>query len=429
MQLAPPYAPPSVNPAPPAPARDGADAAWPVALLGVPFDPLTLADAVERIETMVEAWTPHYVVTANVDFLVQAQRDAELRRILVDADLVLCDGTPLVWASRWLGNTLPGRAAGSDLVPLLLQRAALRGWKVFMLGAAPGVAAEAARRVMKQYPTLPEIAHYSPPFKPLAEMNHEEIIARIQAEQPEVLLVSFGCPKQEKWIARNYRALGVPVVIGVGATIDFLAGNVRRAPRWMQRSGTEWLFRLLQEPKRLFRRYADDFRHFLPALLAQRRQLPPVDAPAAATANGHGYASLSESTLYGLKVRACEQLDRHGLQKESRFWREALEQRGHCLVDLGEVRAIDSTGLAFLAYWQKRLAKRRRNLVLFRPSAAVRTAIAQAGLADQFIVTDGTPPVGRAGVPKREGMENAYAKDGGAVTTSASTRASGSAAP
>lgn len=399
MQIAPPYANPSVHPAPLPPKRVGADSAWPVALLGVPFDPLTLTDAVDRIETMVEAATPHYLVTANVDFLVQAQRDAELRRILVDADLVLCDGTPLVWASRWLGNTLPGRAAGSDLVPLLLQRAAVKGWKIFMLGAAEGVGAEAARRVAAQYPTLPEIAHYSPPFKPLAQMNHAEIIERIRAAQPDVLLVSFGCPKQEKWIAMHYRALGVPVVVGVGATLDFLAGQVRRAPRWMQRSGTEWLFRLLQEPKRLFRRYADDFRHFFPALLAQRRHLPPPDAT---TPTDSSYAPISESTLYGLKVRACEQLDRHGLQKEDRFWREALEQTGHCLVDLGEVRAIDSTGLAFLAYWQKRLAKRQRNLVLFRPSAAVRDALAKAGLIEQFIITDGTPPA-RAGVPKRNG--------------------------
>ncbi len=369
---------------------------WPIALLGVPFDPVTLHGAVDRIDAMIDAWTPHYVVTANVDFLVQARRDAELRRILVDADLVLCDGTPLVWASRWLGNSLPGRAAGADLVPLLLQRAALRGWKVFLLGAAPGVAAEAARRIAKKYPTLPEVAHYSPPFRPLAEMNHDEIAARIRAVQPELLLVSFGCPKQEKWIAMHYRSLGVPVTIGVGATVDFLAGQVKRAPRWMQRSGSEWLFRLLQEPRRLFRRYADDVRHFFPALLAQRRHLPPTVAEEVSP-----YAPLREVTLYGLKVRACEQLDRKALHDEKDFWKRVLEEHGHCLLDLGEVRAIDSTGLAFLAYWQKRLAKRRRNLILFRPSATVRAALARAGLADQFIVTDGTPFGLRAVAPKR----------------------------
>ncbi len=374
----------------------GAATAWPVALLGVPFDAVTLAGAVDRIDEMIKTGTPHYVVTANVDFLVQARRDAELHRILVGADLVLCDGLPLVWASRWMGNALPGRVAGADLVPLLLQRAEARGWRIFLLGAAPGVAAAAARRIAAQFPRLPGITCHAPPFRPLGEMDHAGIFGRIRAAKPDLLLVAFGCPKQEKWIAMHYRTLAVPVTIGVGATVDFLAGQMRRAPRWMQRSGTEWLYRLGQEPRRLLRRYADDLRNFLPALLAQRRGLPP-----AATGVGPAYAPLGEATYYGLKVRACEQLDRNALQGEAKFWRCALEQHGHCLVDLGEVRSIDSTGLAFLADWQKRLAKRQRNLILFRPSAAVCAALAQAGLADQFIVTDGSPPGVRAVVPRR----------------------------
>ena len=381
-----PLCPPA---APTAAAGNSSSAApvLPISLLGVSFDPLTLAGAVDRIDEMIETWKPHHVVTANVDFLVQALRDAELRRILTDADLVLCDGKPLVWASRWLGNALPGRVAGADLVPLLLQRAAVKGWKIFLLGAAPGVAEEAARRAALLYPTLPEIACYSPPFAPLEEMDHRDIVARIRAVQPELLLVSFGCPKQEKWISMHYRELGVPVTIGVGATLDFLAGRMRRAPRWMQRSGGEWLFRVAQEPRRLFRRYAGDIRHFFPALLEQRRHLPPND-----DTEPSGYAPLGETTPYGLRVRASEQFDRRALQEKADFWQRALDQRGHCLIDLGEVRVIDSTGLAFLTCWQKRLAKRSRNLVLFRPSPVVRGKLAGAGLAEQFIMTDGTPP-------------------------------------
>ncbi len=378
---------PATTPATTAVVRPAATPVLPISLLGVPFDPLTLAGAVDRIDEMIETWKPHRVVTANVDFLVQALRDVELRRILADADLVLCDGKPLVWASRWLGNALPGRVAGADLVPLLLQRAAVKGWKIFLLGAAPGVAEEAARRIARQYPTLPEISFFSPPFKPLEEMDHDEIKARIREVQPELLLVSFGCPKQEKWISMHYRELGVPVAIGVGATLDFLAGRVRRAPRWMQRSGAEWLFRMAQEPRRLFGRYAGDIRHFFPALVAQRRHLPPSGETSASD-----YAPLEEATTYGLRVRASEQFDRRALQEKADFWQRALEQRGHCLVDLAEVRVIDSTGLAFLSCWQKRLAKRSRNLVLFRPSPVVRGKLAWCGLADQFIMTDGTPP-------------------------------------
>jgi exopolysaccharide biosynthesis WecB/TagA/CpsF family protein len=211
----------------------------------------------------------HYVVTPNVDFLVKARRDPELHGILVHADLVLCDGKPIVWASHLLGEPLPGRVAGSDLIPLVLRRAEDRGWRILLLGGAAGVGAEAARRIAASHPTLPEVAHYSPPYLPLADMDNADIIARIRAARPDVMLVCFGCPKQEKWISRNLQLLDVPVMIAAGATIDFLAGNMARAPVWMRRSGTEWIFRLLQEPRRLAGRYADDVIHFFPAVLAQ----------------------------------------------------------------------------------------------------------------------------------------------------------------
>jgi len=241
-----------------------------IAILGVPFHALTLENAVDRVDSMVADGGAHYVVTPNVDFLVKAQRDPGLRRILVCADLVLCDGKPIVWASHWLGEALPCRVAGSDLIPSLLKRAADRGWRVFLLGGSPDVTSEAARRIAATYPTLPAVAHYSPPYRPLREMNDSEIALRVRAAKPDVMLVCFGCPKQEMWMSTHCKELGVPVMIGAGATIDFLADRMARAPVWMQRSGTEWLFRLLQEPRRLTRRYADDLLHFFPAILLQR---------------------------------------------------------------------------------------------------------------------------------------------------------------
>jgi N-acetylglucosaminyldiphosphoundecaprenol N-acetyl-beta-D-mannosaminyltransferase len=247
-----------------------AGAEQPVVILGVPFDRVTLAGAIDRIDSMVAEGGTHYVVTPNVDFLVKAGRDPELHRILGDADLVLCDGTPLVWASHLLGDPLPGRVAGSDLIPCLLQRAADRQWRIFLLGGSPEVAAEAATRIAAMHPSLPEIAYYSPPFSKLDEMNNDEIAARVRAADPDIVLVCFGCPKQEKWISRFGARLNVPVMIGAGATIDFLAGKMARAPSWMRQSGTEWIFRLIQEPRRLARRYADDLLCFAPAILAQR---------------------------------------------------------------------------------------------------------------------------------------------------------------
>jgi N-acetylglucosaminyldiphosphoundecaprenol N-acetyl-beta-D-mannosaminyltransferase len=241
-----------------------------VAILGVPFHTLSLEGAVDRIEAMVTDGASHYVVTPNVDFLVKTQRDAELRRILVCADLVLCDGKPIVWASHWLGGSLPGRVAGSDLIPCLLQRAAERGWHIFLLGGSAEVAFDAAHRIGAAYPALPVVSFYSPPYGTLQKMDNGAIAARIRAAKPDIVLVCMGCPKQEKWISQNFAAIGVPVMIGAGATIDFLAGRMARAPVWMQKSGTEWLFRFLQEPKRLARRYADDLVHFFPAILLQR---------------------------------------------------------------------------------------------------------------------------------------------------------------
>jgi len=240
-----------------------------VGILGVPFHQVTLPGAVDRIESMVAERGVHYVVTPNVDFLVKAQRDDTLWRILVNADLVLCDGKPIEWASRWLGGPLPGRVAGSDLVPALLTRAAEKGWRIFLLGGGPGAASEAARRIAAAHPSLPKVAHYSPPVAPLEKMNDEEIARRVRAARPHILLVCLGCPKQEYWIWRNCGQLQVPVTIGAGAAVDFLANRVTRAPVWMRRSGAEWLFRLLQEPRRLAGRYADDILHFFPSILLQ----------------------------------------------------------------------------------------------------------------------------------------------------------------
>src|SRR5882672_2502311 len=220
----------------------------PIAMLGVPFDNVTTTEAMELIERMIASRRPHYLITANVDFLVQAREDVELRRIFFDADLVLCDGTPLLWASRLLGNPLPERVAGADLVPLLIRLAAERGYRLFLLGATPASSSQAVAKLTAAYPNLIIAGHYSPPFNKLLEMDHEEIARRIREAKPDLLFVSFGCPKQEKWIAMHYRALGVPVAAGVGATIDFLAGNFKRAPVWMRRSGFEWVYRMAQEP-------------------------------------------------------------------------------------------------------------------------------------------------------------------------------------
>ena len=352
----------------------------PIALLGVPFDHLTMAAAVKCIERMVETRQPHYVVTANANFLVQARRDVELRRILLEAHLVLCDGTPLVWASRLLGNPLPERVAGSDLAPLLVQLALKKNYRLFLLGASPEANAQAVARLKELHPTLNVVGNYSPPFKSLLEMDHAEIQQRIGEARPDLLFVSFGCPKQEKWIAMNYHGLGVPVTIGVGATIDFLAGRVKRAPRWMQRAGMEWLFRLLQEPRRLFQRYFGDVWHFAGATLAQCWEMqwrPRRTRPTSPS-------SLPVREKRWQRVQVSERLDADSITRDEAVWAQALAHDGHSLLDLAGVRFIDSSGVGFLIRLQKQLRRTGHHLILVAPSDRVLRALRLMRLEELF---------------------------------------------
>jgi exopolysaccharide biosynthesis WecB/TagA/CpsF family protein len=360
--------------------RLAAPPGWPVAVLGVVFDPATIDEAVARIGSMVTSGRPHYVVTVNVDFLVQAHPDVELRRILLEADLVLCDGTPVRWASRWMGNPLPECVAGSGLALALLRSAAARGHRIFLLGAAPGMASAAEERLRQEHPALHIVGTYSPPFSSLLEMDHEEITRRVRAAKPDILLVSFGCPKQEKWLAMHYRSLGVPVTIGLGATLDFLAGRVKRAPAWMRCSGTERLYRMVLEPRRLYRRYASDLWQFLPTLAAQWWRLRPSgDASACPPPNAGAPPGWR-------RVDAGDQLTRASLEVGMERWLELAGRHAHRLPDLSRTSRIDGTGVAFLIRWRQRLHAGRRKLVLLAPSRRVLRVPGKRRLLDHFVL-------------------------------------------
>ncbi len=314
----------------------------PISIMGVSFDNVTTAHTLALIQRMVESRSPHYIATANVDFLVQAQTDPVLRRILMDAHLVLCDGTPLVWASRWLGNPLPERVAGSDLLPLMLSLAASRGYRVFLLGAAEEMNRAAAENIQRQHPDLIVAGRYSPPLAPLEKMNHAEIRVRIRAARPDIVLVAFGCPKQEKWISMNYRELGVPVCVGVGATIDFLAGAVRRAPVWMRKCGMEWMWRLLMEPSRLAGRYSKGLVVFGRGLLGQlwRTRSRTVDTS--------GECARTVLCAYQThRMEMPERLDAATVDECRAHW-ETQPTGGRLIVDLAKTRFVDSTGVGFL---------------------------------------------------------------------------------
>jgi N-acetylglucosaminyldiphosphoundecaprenol N-acetyl-beta-D-mannosaminyltransferase len=211
----------------------------------------------EAIDTLIAARQPSYFITANLYYAMLADADKDLAAITRRAAFVLADGMPLVWASKHRGRRLPERVTGSDMIFRLSERAAERGYRLFFLGGAPGVGEEAAHNLQTRYPGLQVVGIESPDnITAMPEADMAALVDRIHAARPDILLVALGQPKGERWIDKNLERLAVPVCAQVGASIDFAAGRVRRAPRWMQKTGLEWLFRMLQEPKRLAPRYA-----------------------------------------------------------------------------------------------------------------------------------------------------------------------------
>ncbi len=237
----------------------GQDGVRPVWVWGLPFAPLTFQQTLDRIEAMIRSGRPGYFITANLHYAMLTDADPRLDAVNREAALVLADGMPLVWASRWRPTRLPERVAGSDLVPALCERAARHGYRVYLLGGAPEVGVEAARRLRERFPGLQIVGVESPPYRELTAEEQAQLVSRIRAARPDLLFVAFGQPKGEFWLAQHREALGVPACAQIGATLDFLAGRVRRSPRWLQRVGLEWAYRLYQEPARLARRYGGNF--------------------------------------------------------------------------------------------------------------------------------------------------------------------------
>lgn len=225
-------------------------------ILGVRVHDVTMAEALDWIEAVIRAArtelapAPQQLCTCNPEFVMEAQHDSEFLEVLNRAGLVVPDGIGLLWAARRLGQPLHERVAGSDLVERIAERAARRGWRLFLLGAAEGVAERAAEVLRARYPGLSLAGAFAGSPRPEDEAA---IIARVRAAQPEVLLVAYGHPKQDKWIARNSARLQVPVSAGVGGAFDFIAGVVPRAPRWLRSLHLEWLYRLWRQPWRLRR--------------------------------------------------------------------------------------------------------------------------------------------------------------------------------
>jgi N-acetylglucosaminyldiphosphoundecaprenol N-acetyl-beta-D-mannosaminyltransferase len=241
-------------------------------LLGTPIDDVTMGESLDLIASMVDTGRRtgrvHQVATVNVDFVVNAAADSELLAIMRRADLSIPDGMGIVWGARLVGTPIRERTAGADLVPALARRATDDGWRLCLFGGAPGVAEQAAGVLRQRAPGVDVVVVPAPMVGADASMDGN-VVDELRAVGADVIGVALGNPKQERWIARWGPAVGAPVCIGIGGTLDFLTGTTKRAPDWMQRSGLEWIHRASSEPRRLVGRYAHDLVVFGPALVRQ----------------------------------------------------------------------------------------------------------------------------------------------------------------
>ena len=325
----------------------------PIAILGVPFDNITLAETSSLAATMIESRYPHYATTVGVDFLVAAQDDVELRRILFDAHLIVAEEPLVVWASKMLGNPLSGCVTVPNLIPQLLVLAEHKGWRVFLLGGDDA----AAEKIRKRHPKLQLVGAYQPEIKPLLEMDHADILRRLREAKPDLLLVAFGCPMQEKWINMNYRAAGVPFVLGAGLNFNFLTGE-GRAPAKGGKNFWKFIFAVLKQWWRL---------------RARKKGAPATQANVMPDPQGN------------LVIKAPARLGANEVQMAQAEWQRAVES-GHVMFDLSETTFADSTGVGMLIRLRKRARELDRQFILIAPRPQVESALKLMKLDEFFTV-------------------------------------------
>lgn len=225
-------------------------------VLGVRLDAVQIAEVIREIQAWIAGRKMgRFIAVANTHVVMEAQQDSSFKKLINSADLCVPDGMPLIWCGRLKGHSLARRVYGPELMLTFCRETSAKGYRHFLYGGAPEVTAELMKQLEQSCPGIFFAGAYSPPFRPLTREEDDEVVERINRAKPDVLWVGLGCPKQERWIHEHRERLTVPVMLAVGQAFDLLSGRKKPAPAWMGEHGLEWLFRLLQEPRRLWRRY------------------------------------------------------------------------------------------------------------------------------------------------------------------------------
>jgi len=223
---------------------------------GIDYSVVDMQQTLNYIDQLIERRKPSTVITSNLNYAMLCDDNPRLAEFTRKCPVVLCDGMPVFWRSLLNKTKLPGRVAGADLILELAAHSAKKGHRVFLMGGTEGIASQASERLRSLHSRLQIVGVECPPFRPLNAIEHEQLLDRIRKAKPDILLVAFGQPKGEFWIEENSEKLGIPVCIQLGASFDFIAGNSKRAPVWLQKMGLEWAYRASYDPKRLLPRYA-----------------------------------------------------------------------------------------------------------------------------------------------------------------------------
>lgn len=240
-------------------------------ICGVEIDNYSMKETIEAIDSLIVKKESSFIVTPNVDHIVKLQANPEFRNIYKHAALSLADSAWVLLAGKFLKTPFKEKLSGSDIMPELCRYSAEKGHRLFFLGGKPGAAEKAKEVLEKKYSKIKIVGTYCPPFGfEKDEAENKKIVEMIKASAPDILFVGLGAPKQENWIYKYYQEINVPVSCGIGVTIEFMAGMVKRAPVWMQKMGLEWFWRLLMEPGKLWKRYLIEDLPFFWLVLKQK---------------------------------------------------------------------------------------------------------------------------------------------------------------